>query len=84
MDKQEAQAHIGKRVSVHTFIRGEYEGVLIEVKTFPGKPWRGLINIDKIVAPADPEGWTSGPYRTKEIGEHIEAGAVSIEPITIK
>ena len=84
MDKQQARAHIGKRVRVFTYIRGEYEGILIEVKSLPRKPWRGLIEIDKILAPADSEGWSSGPHRTKEIGEIIQAGAVSIYPITIK
>ncbi len=81
MDKNEAQDHVGKRVRAFTYIRGEYEGVLIEVKSLPGKPWRGLIEIDKILTPADPKGWTVGPYRTKQVGELIKVGAVNIEPI---
>jgi hypothetical protein len=81
MNKKQAQQYIGQRVSVWTSQNGEYEGELIEVKCSPGRPWRGLVKIDTVVAPAFFDDYPRQRYkRTKSVGDLIEAGSSSIRP----
>ena len=78
MNKAEAQALVGRRVSVWTGASGTYVGVLEQV--LPTRPWRGRVRIDGITAPA--VCYEAGrPYRRGfRVGEEIVAGGTNIEP----
>ena len=52
MTKGEATELIGTRVDVWTAAQGCFCGTLENVLTEKGRPWRGVVRIDGILAPA--------------------------------
>ena len=74
MNKQEAQALVGKPVIVWTALWGTYQGILIEIVTEKGKPWRGRVEIaDLLEAPFG--------HRLQE-GQVVEVGHSSIKAVS--
>ena len=71
--KEDAKKLVGKMVSAWTATHGTYEGVLEEVVSKPGKPWRGKIRIIGIVKHA---AIFESEY---PIGAVIEVGNTSIK-----
>ncbi len=77
MDRKQAQALVGTRVSAWTAANGVYVGTLREVTDH--RPWRGVVLIDGIVSPANCWERGRGFRRGKRVGETIEVGGVNIE-----
>ena len=84
MNKAEAQARIGQRVSAWTASSGVYVGTLAEVISEKGRPWRGRVRITGVLEVACH--WQigcSGPIRKGfRPGDEIEVGGVNIKPTT--
>jgi hypothetical protein len=81
MNREKAKTYIGKRVRVWTSMRGEYEGVLTQVIAKPGKPWRGVVRVDDVLAEAFTQGWKNSQRKTKQAGEEIEVGGIHVYPL---
>lgn len=74
MTKDEAKDWIGKPVTAWTALQGSYAGVLMEVISRPGRPWRGKVKIAAQLQPANKG------YLTHRPGKIIEVGHSSIKP----
>lgn len=79
MTRQAAQALIGTRVEAWTAANGIYVGTLVEVR---GSPWRGTVEIDGVLRPADFEYGRPRPRRGFRPGERLEVGGINIRPTT--
>lgn len=80
MNKAQALNLIGHRVDVWTSANGCYVGTLKEIVAEKGRPWRGRVLIDGILAPAQHFERGSACRRGFRVGEVIEAGGVNIHP----
>ena len=84
MNKAEAQALVGQRVSAWTASSGVYVGTLAEVISEKGRPWRGRVRITGVLEVACH--WQigcSGPIRKGfRPGDEIEVGGVNIKLTT--
>ena len=79
MNRKDAEHLLGQRVSAWTSANGEYVGVLERV--LPTRPWRAVVRIDGILAPATCFGAGGRrPRRGYRVGETIEVGNSSIKP----
>ena len=80
MNKSQAQKFIGTTVDAWTACNGQYVGVLEEVLTPQGRPWRGKVRITGVLKPADMFDKNVVDRRGFREGEIIEVGGTSISP----
>lgn len=81
MQKAEAQKLIGSPVQAWTSANGIYAGTLVEVVTEKGRPWRGRIKVESVLAPAQHFEQGNVCRRGFREGETVEVGGANITPI---
>lgn len=61
-------------------MNGSYTGVLVEVKTSPGRPWRGVVKVDGVLEAAAYETMRGVRQRSGfRPGDEIEVGGINIQ-----
>ena len=79
MNRKEAEGLMGKRVGAWTAANGEYVGILVRITD--DKPWRGVVRITGVIAPAAVFEVGRGYRRGFRPGEEIEVDNSSIQAL---